>query len=318
MYFCGRHNLDIRMNFAKERIKAHNKWPKLTPFKAEEKFETVLADLGTVPFRPIILGENDHPDCQRCVGHLLDALEAMPKRPDLAFDACFRILDLIGTPLYPNSKLKGLCQGLPTQLIAADNHNWNAILDQLTNSMPLRTLEFLAKRLLTAPRDNDSLNKRAKHAFGQNFHDAFLNKFAPYGTDGKRPAVFDSEIIKKAALLLKLYLSGKKGTRPQVATKSALDLASLANVPDARRRTEVILSLLLFMTRNERAHGNSISPFRTSKATVSRYQSYYFIMLSAYVFALALMNIKFQVCDFSVILAGCMDNITIQKQLFES
>lgn len=304
------------MNYAKERIKAHNNWPEKRPFKAEQAFEDALKRFDGVPFKPVALADNENPEYQRCVGHLLDALEAMPRRPDIAFDACFRVIDHIGAPLFPKKGLTGVAQGLPSRLQAADTSNWQAIVDHLTQSMPLRTLEYLAKRLLHAPTNNEYLHKRAAHAFGASFYGEFLNKFAPAAPAGQPPMPIADETIKKASLLLKLYLSGKKGTGSNATFHSALDLTKQSNVPDLRRRTEVLLSLLLFMTRNERAHGNTISPFRTSKATISRYQSYYFIMIVGYVFSLSLLHLQFQVCDFEKILLGCIENTELQRRFF--
>lgn len=310
------------MDFAKERVSAHNNWPLKNAFKAEAMFEKkLLTDGAQVPFQPIKIEAGKDPDYQRCVGHLLDALDELPHRPDYAFDHFFRTIDIAGSPLFLGKGLKGICQKLSDSLLAADRANWEEIIDKLCAAIPLRTYELLAKRLLAAPPTdssggNEALYKRATAAFGSSFHTAFIQKFT---RDSGGQLIVDptNATRQNAAKLLKLYMSGKKGTRLKAASDPALDLTKQQNVPSHRRRSEVLLSLLLFTLRNERAHGNTISPFRTSKATLERYQSYYFIMLASYVYALGLLHIRFNCAVPGAILAGLQGNIDMQRAFFD-
>lgn len=308
------------MNFSNERIRAHNDWPTDIRFKAEDAFRSRLLERNSkVPFEPMQLTFSDDPDYQRCIGHLLDALDQMPSRPDYALDHFFRIIDIVGTSIPIGNAIKGVVQGAAQRLLVDDRASWERIIDALCTAMPLRTHEFLAKRLLSAsilPPGKDGLHKRALHTLGSNFHPAFITK---YTTDKSGCLITDESKFDwaSAGKLLKLYLSGKPSTRMKAASTQALDLSKLSNVPDYRRRSEVLTSLLLFQIRNERAHGAIISPFRTSKATIVRYQSYYFSMLISYVYALGIMNLKFNCIIPSEILTGCLKNIQIQKDFFD-
>lgn len=75
------------MNSQDQRIQAHNNWPKREEFKAERAFRDRLASKGgDAPFKPISLGKDTDKTYHVCIGHFLDALEALPNRPDQFFD----------------------------------------------------------------------------------------------------------------------------------------------------------------------------------------------------------------------------------------
>ena len=310
------------MNFARARIEAHNQWPKITQFQGEEKFARQLSlNGGVAPFQPIPISTNDDHEYQRCVGHFLDALDQIPNRPDYAFDHFYRVIDKGGSALFPDQGNKGIAQGLGKKFLAHNRLLWESVIDSLCISMPLRTLEFLAKRVLAAeplaPEPNKALHNRAQNAFGQRFHSAFIRK---YTCNELGFPIADAANASRtdAAKLLKLYMSGKAGTRTKTGVDPALDLTAPTNVPDHARRFEVMLSLLLFTIRNERAHGITISPFRTSKSSIDRYESYYYTMLLAYVVSLGVLEFRFSCVTPSDLLDGCITNIQIQKSFFSA
>lgn len=306
---------ESRLNFANERVKAHNNWPTKTLFKGEIKFEQRLKDTGYSPFTPISIQPNTDPEFQRCVGHLLDALEEIPRRPDFAFDHFYRIIDITGSHFHTGGN-KGICQNMPETLLKLDSPNWKSIIDTICLAMPLRTYELLAKRLLTASIEKTPLHKRAEHAFGARFHNAFVRK---YSLDSKGQPLMTAPDVNRhsAAKLLKLYMSGTVGMRAKAASDPALDFTNTRNVADHRRRSEVLMSLLLFTVRNERTHGAIISPFRTSKVTMDRYESYYFIMLISYIYALGLLSARFSCTTPEKILIGARENIKLHQDFFK-
>ncbi|MBX6507909.1 hypothetical protein BTW15_21950 [Pseudomonas syringae pv. tomato] len=315
------------MDFKGRRVEAHNNWPEMTEFRAEIEFKDKLSKLNSLlPFKPIPLGSNGDPDYQRCVGHLIDGLDALPQRPDYFFDHCFKVIDLSKEAVASKTGIRGVMEKLPGALLKIDHTQWESIVDCLATAIPRVTVDFLAKRLLEAPGILDSQNKlkeRATKCLGENFYSAYCGKYlnpiiesGKTERDGKRPFTFH-ENITKAGSLLRLYLSGKAGSRIEAATVAALDIR---NTPiKAEKRMQVLLSLLLFTIRNERAHGNVISPFRTSKAKFERYESYYYIMLVAYVFALGSLIVRFPNNSVSSeqVLKGCIENIELQKGFFQ-
>lgn len=309
------------MNFKKERVNSHNNWPNISAFKAEAAFSNrLIAQAGKTPFEPIPVGQDTNADFQRCVSHFLDGLDALPRRPDYLFDHSFRVIDLVGSTLFPKKGIKGIVQGLGNSLLKSGQADWEAITDLLGQAIPIRTCELLAKRILTATdpqnKDHKAMSERASNCLGAQRYAEFIDKFT--STSGAPPTTFvSSKNIQDAGSFIKLYLSGVQGTRTKAASHATLDLTKKANLPTHNNRIELLLSVLLFTLRNERAHGDAISPFRTSKATLERYQSYYFITLTSYVFALGSMQLKqWKGVSSGAIRTGCAANISLQQAFF--
>jgi hypothetical protein len=311
------------MDFKEARVATHNNWPKRIYFKAEELFKDKLdRNQGRIPFQPIVLNSDDDPEYQRFVGHLIDGLEALPFRPDYLFDHCFRIIDCGADQFFPKKGIKGIVQGLASLLLKESRHDWVMIIDALCTEMPLHTRQYLVKRMCSAYSDTDDDSKlvkeRISECIGTSFYGAFVDKFC---SDGKgNLARIPSGVSNiNATKFLKLYLSGKTGTRTKKASHIPLDLTKDKNVPSENRRIEFLLSILLFTMRNERAHGEVLSPFRTSKASIERYESYYYSMLTAYIFALGVMQLrKFGGVNGASILQCCQANLNLQKAFFSA
>jgi hypothetical protein len=310
------------LDFKGERVNVHNEWPKRVEFKAETQFKARLElNDHAAPFKTVILDSSNDVAYQICVGHLVDGLEALPFRPDYMFDHCFRIIDERGKLLFPKKGIKGVVEGLGTKLLRASFTDWSDTIDILGKNIPLMTCRYIAKRICVAKIGIDDQSKqvakRAEHGLGSTFYSEFVDKFGRNDQGNISSNMLDVN-FNQAASFLKLYMSGAKGTKKGLSTQSSLDLTKIANVPTNNQRIEVILSLLLFTMRNERAHGGILSPFITSKATLKRYESYYFAMLASYIFSLGVMQLYgFGGLDGAKIKDCCNANTTLQKSFFQ-
>lgn len=310
------------MDFRGERVIAHNEWPKRVEFKAEKQFKAKLEHNGhAAPFKTIILDSSNDMPYQICVGHLVDGLEALPFRPDYMFDHCFQVIDERGKLLFPRQGIKGVVQGLASRLLRASCADWRDIIDTLGKHIPLMTCRYIAKRICVANVGTDDQSKlladRAENCLGPTFYNQFVDKFGR-NDDGNVSIDMSDVNFNKAASFLKLYLSGAKGTKNRSSTHSSLDLTKDVNVATHHKRIEIILSLLLFTMRNERAHGGVLSPFITSKATLERYESYYFAMLASYIFSLGVMQLHgFGGLDGTKIKDCCNANLHLQSSFFQ-
>lgn len=310
------------MDFKKERVDCHNKFPQRVDFKAEVKFRNRLnSNNGFSPFKPIQFEYNNDVVFQTCMGHLIDGLEFLPFRPDYMFDHCFKVIDEAGCFLFRGKGIKGIAQGLGVKLLNKSKAEWEEIINILGQNIPLMTCRFIVKNLCEAhfkiDNNSEQLVKRAKTCFGTSLYNEFMDKFA-IDDDGIASGNVSIERIEKASSFLKLYLSGKKATKNRNNTlNSQLDLNKEQNLPTANQRIELILSLLLFHMRNERAHGSVISPFKTSKSSLNRYQSYYYAMLCSYIFCLGILHLRgFGILGAEKIKECCKDNIDMQNKFF--
>ncbi|MGY3885662.1 hypothetical protein [Aeromonas aquatica] len=310
------------MDFKKERVHCHNKFPELVQFKAEIKFKDKLYRAKSItPFSPIQLGYGDDATYQTCIGHLIDGLEFLPYRPDYMFDHCFKIIDEAGSFFFPNKGIKGIVQELPNRLLNHERACWESIINILGANIPLMTCRFLVKRICEAHFLTDSnshqLSERAAHCFGRQFYIDFIQRFA-IDNNNQTTGNISSERINKGASFLKLYLSGKKGTQaPSNTSYKFLDLTKSANLPSPNQRIEFLLSLLLFNMRNERSHGAVLSPFKTSRSSLERYKSYYYAMLCTYTFCLGTLDLRgFGSLSGDKIKICTENNLQLQKTFF--
>lgn len=311
---------EARMDFKGRRVNAHNTWPVSAEFRAEVEFrERLGTSLGSAIFRPAQLADNADAVYQKCVAHFIDGLDALPQRPDYYFDHCFRVLDVLKkTIAHPDKGLSGVAANLPAKLLILDQNSWTQIANSFGAAIPRVTIDFLAKRLLSTYRTNDEelklLRKRAIDILGAQFYEEFCKKFTNDNLGNPLPSF--TKNIPAAGSLMRLYLSGQPGTRGKKASHPVLDVR--LNPISAPKRLQVLLSLLLFTVRNERAHGAILSPFRSSKAKLERYESYYYIMLTAYIFALGSLAYQFpnkSICS-SDILMILQSNIALQANIF--
>lgn len=310
------------MDFKKSRVDAHNQWPNVVKFNAIVAFEERLRACAA-PFSPVLIGHDSDVEYQKYVGHLIDGVESLPHRPDYMFDHCFKIIDQIGKIYFQGKGIKGTCQGIYTKISAAQNQQWTTIIDLLCQNIPTTVLYWLSKRLFDAAKLTDAeakqLAKRVDECTKGNNFLAFLGKKFFYdAAGGCFYSAFPEQNKNKIISFLRIYLSGSVATNhPQMSTPSPLDLTQPKNILTTEQRAEVLLSWVLFVARNERAHGKIISPFRTSHASLERYQSYYYMMLVCYIFAIgAIQTTGKGGITTQQIMTVCQDNINSQCSFF--
>ncbi|NEG69002.1 hypothetical protein GQQ18_20705 (plasmid) [Pantoea agglomerans] len=284
------------MDFKMARLNAYHKWPQRTEFKAEQKFDSCLEkNDNKVPLEVAILGKPSNNNQSIYIGHYLDGLEALPRRPDYMFDHCFRVIDSASKIRYAKKGLKGIAQGLGKELVKADPAHWKVITDSLCHNLPAPTLMYIVKRMCESyiPQNDTSkqFNGRVIECTGGKFYDEFIKKFSIDENKNITPTP-SGKLLQSASSFMRLYLSGAVGTKKRKNVAQALDLTNPNNVPSDAKRIEFLMSIWLFTMRNERAHGSALSPFKTSKSSLERYESYYFAMLACYIFSLGALSIS--------------------------
>ncbi|WP_067707683.1 hypothetical protein [Erwinia sp. ErVv1] len=317
-------------DFKKQRVDCHNNFPNRVLFKTEEKFHKLIEkNNGSTPFKPIKLNYDTDKTFQTCVGHLGDGLEFLPYRPDYMFDHCFKVVDEAGKSHFNSSSgVKGIVQGIGEKLLAAEKKDWSDIISSLCSVLPVITARFIVKRIfeseeirIASPRDKKaSLAKRAKACFNSQQYEKFIDKYIFKEKEGKR--VYCKELAENpkvqlnAAKFIIMLLNDMEGKKIKSNYKE-LDLTIASNHIPINKKSEFITSVILYNIRNERAHGSTLSPFRTSKSDISRYQGYYFSMLCTYIFSLGLFQLRnYGGISASEIKSCCIKNVSLQKDFF--
>lgn len=314
--------MEFIVDFKAARLNAYHQWPAKSKFKAEEKFDDCLklSDDST-PLKTATIGLPLDNRESIYVGHYLDGLDALPYRPDYMFDHSFKVIDNSSQGRYFGVGLKGVTQGLGTELIASAPSQWKTITDYLCKHIPTPTLMFIVKRMCSSygakkGTKNYQFAGRVNDWIDQKRYAEFINKFS---IDDNSNVVLlpDGKRLESACSFLRLYLSGTPASKKRPGTPKTLDMTDTKNIPTLTKRLEFILSIWLFTMRNERAHGTALSPFRTSKASIERYESYYYSMLAAYILSLGALSISApHLIKASEIEICCITNTQLQNDFF--
>lgn len=289
------------------RIRYHNEWPERFFFPAEKKFESKMRAAGLAQGLvavPLQLS-NDH-QFQFYLGYLIDALDMLPMRPDLAFEHIWKALDAeffvvqaeIGN--QNASRFDGFVDTVLNDSSAA------GAFKEYIQLTPHQTCEYAAKRVIQASaatdRNSEILLNRAKQSLGEQFIVALTSKY-PAGANGK-PSPADQ---RKAGRLLKLVFGGEEVELKGVKFSFSQD--SL---------TKFLVKVVLANSRNERFHGSVFPPFRSSSAKLSTYAHAYFLLHLSY----SLLLEVFLYRNYGVVAAGHVKdgikhNANLFKLLFE-
>jgi len=303
------------------RIASHNGWPVITKTKAETDFSDLLdANPGLQVLIPYPFDGIDDNDFHRHLGMLIDGLEMLPKRPDHAFDFFFRAVDELSQMMTGKTKITDAVESLGPRVCGslATHDAWKSFINLFSGKLPTPTARFMAQRVLDAYGvKKDPIRPRAERLFGEqrykDFHQRFRGRFAVEDSKGLAGGANNAGVFLK-------HLVSQRAARPVGSGDQSyptLDLADPSNIFDEPKALSAMMSLAAFTSRNERFHGSSLSPFRSSKASLSTYAGYYFEMLFVYTLAVGLMIELFDGCgDVDAWMINMNENIVKLDKLF--
>lgn len=253
------------------RIQYNNKWPSKFLFPAEQQLKKVLDENNVQQaFIPAKLAHSTDHEFHSLLGHFLEGLDQLPYRPDVAFDAIwkaldaefFRVKDEVSAPQH-ESRFESFLNKVTT-----DQNTCKAFLP-LADVIPMQTCEFAAKRILkskaTPDQHSEAFLKRVKGCFGDALYTSFISKYEPMWVTSPEEAQRKSgAFLRKLVLGNEMDINGGKYTLSKEKTASFL------------------VSIVLPQFRNERFHGTTFPPFRSSAAKLKTYAHGYFILQVAY------------------------------------
>lgn len=305
----------------KARIASHNGWPVIIKTKAETQFSKLLdGNPGLQVLTPYpFIAVNDK-NFHRHIGMLIDGLEMLPERPDHAFDFFFRAVDELSQQITGKNKITDAVESLGPRVCGnlGAAESWKLFVNIFSEKLPLPTARFMAQRVLSAYVDRtDPVRPRAERLFGQQRYADIHQKFVGRFSGGEIAKL--AEGANNAGVFLK-HLVSRRTVRDVAARDDSypsLDLTESKNIFDEPKALWAMMSLAAFTSRNERFHGSSLSPFRSSKASLSTYASYYFEMLFVYTLAVGLMIELFTGCgDVDAWMTNMNANISKLDKMF--
>ena len=289
------------------RVKYHNDWPAKFSFPAEQKFMAKMQADGLAQglVAVSLKFSNDH-QIQFYLGYLIDALDMLPMRPDLAFEHIWKALDaefFIVQAEIGNQRASRFDEFVDKVL--ADANTAGAFIDYIRLT-PYQTCEYSATRVIQAFVASDKklrvLLNRARQSLGVDFISALATKY-PAGSNGK-PSPADQ---RKAGRLLKMVFAG---TEEELGgAKFSFSQVEL---------TKFLVKVVLANSRNERFHGSVFPPFRSSSAKLSTYAHAYFLLPLSYSLLLEVFLYReYGVVSPESVKVGIQHNANLFKLLFK-
>lgn len=231
------------------------------------------------------------------VGHILDCLDSLPRRPDAAFDCLYKVIDQNLTP-FERPNTSRIISAVDS-LFEAEPAYWSAIVELLSTNIPQQTADYAAERILEChifsnPPHSNEMKKRAKRSIGTRRYDQLCRKFLVPNPQNAALLELPYQKMRDAGLLLgKMFRQKAPLNRAKASTStpgSLLDLSLQANVLSPREKLRVLMEICVATYRHERFHGEAFSPFRSSKATLKTYAHAYYLLLVTYLVILGLLQ----------------------------
>jgi hypothetical protein len=233
-----------------------------SPYPAESALIERLAAKPGKMFYPYPFPYTEDDDYHYHLAFLVEAVELLPLKIDLSFDAVWRAFEsyYASRVVAPKPfKLGDEAPDLAALIDRQPEHDLN--LNQLLSNIPSQCCEYLAKRVFrewrVAGTDYQKIWNRLNNPAGR--HSSVITLLTKMAEKYNAPNMTDAE-RRKAAMLLRLALSGTEVD--VLGTKIALPRAE---------RISFLFNALLYTFRNDRFHGSMQPPFKSSVGTLHTY-----------------------------------------------
>jgi hypothetical protein len=289
----------ISEKFRKLRIDRVNNWsPRLKPqeydflFPIEKSFleriETKLTSLNKEVFNSLIYPYELDRDYHIYISYFIEALDVMPLKMDLSFDFSWKGLEFYMGKAYEMHK--GATITNVSDLIKYSKNNYwftiintnNGLLQQVEDFfevIPSQSYEYLAKRMLdnysiVNPRSNKLYTRLAmtNGIVDVKIDNLLKDLFVKYGS------LTDGDSTRKVGRIMYKLLLGETITLPDSIDGNSTNQYNL----DIKEKIDILVNGLLYTYRNERFHGNTFSPFKSSKASLQTYSHAHYLFLWSY------------------------------------
>lgn len=283
------------------RVSNHNNWPVVELFPCERE---LLERMGRHNIQQIFVtatlvpNDGDEP-FNAAVGHILDCLDSLPKRPDAAFDSLYKVIDQ-NLNAFSKPNTSRMCSLVDAFFQAAPN-DWTTITETLASNIPQQTADYAASRALDChifsnPPHTEEMKKRAKRSLGPLRYKEFCDKFLVANPQNPNTFYLPYNNRRNAGRLMRLLfrqetvITRNASQLSASATPSLLDLTVQANILQPKQKLQSLLEVCLSTYRHERFHGEAFSPFRSSKAKLKTYAHAYYMLMVSYVVVLGMLH----------------------------
>jgi hypothetical protein len=258
-----------------------------------------------VPF-PFVYTDND--DYHYHLAFMVEAVELLPLKMDLAFDSSWRAFESYYKRCVNGGngfKLQNIAPALGVNLDASAHISTE--LDRLLSSTPVQSCEYFTQRILRdwqiAGTDYQRIWNRLTIPAGKHptFELLLPEIAAKYSAPNPTPGD-----MRKASTLMRLVLKGD-----EVNLKG-----KLFRVPRSER-ISFLLNALLYTFRNDRFHGNVQPPFKSSLGTLKTYaHAHYCLIWAHFLFLYLISSVQPAFVPLDLLASNTGDNLRAFETLY--
>jgi tetratricopeptide (TPR) repeat protein len=282
-------------DFKKMRIEYINNWPISEKFPFEKEYEDLINNFEKEKklFSPMLYSYSTDREYNIAISFLIDALDMLPNYPNFAFEFVFKAVDIYSEKLY--ATIPQLTQRLQNLVdcemtILSSNTDFLKVVEKLFKEIPNSTCQYLYARLLDEYDESKAIYDQSGKC------KQIIGRLVKRGNDVNQY----SNLAKILEYACKKYkydpdnYSGsiRKGSRFifNVFTKEEINIDGGIVKVNSSDKLNLWINGILFTMRNDRAHGDGISSFKSSLTSLKTYAHNYFCFLSVYIFLSAMLE----------------------------
>lgn len=220
-----------------------------------------------------------NPELNKIHSCYLDFFEELPFRPDVGFDLLWRSLEslirLFNRDVWRNSSdnIQTIFKRISDETIASSlngSYAYKMAAENLLRIIPISTCRFLFVRIfiereIRTANQFPFIKDRAKSVLGEEVYDALVKRFLTEEGIPKENHYQGARLLKKMLAGESFHIGEKDFTPLNLST-----------------RLHAVISLVLYTSRCERFHGDNFSHFKSDRASIKTYGSWYWLLLSTY------------------------------------
>ena len=243
-------------------------------FPLEKELQKRLSGIGYDLFLPIKVKAIEDKDYNIKLSYLIDALAQLPRAMDIAFDFIWRGYEKSLKDIYPNDNITKQVQ--KETIAYGSDPDIVMIAKEFIEILPMQTWEFVVKSFKDSWNPSVNMNSQKgliKRTFyignRSNEQVNLINMYNSFGN--KYFTNYNAKEHRNAACFFKRYFKGQ-----------TMSIGSDSYRTNDLEKCIILFNCLLYEFRNTRTHAVAISPFKSSKATISTFMHCHIVFLITY------------------------------------
>jgi hypothetical protein len=266
---------------SKVRLQRHNQYkgwqlsevPMDSVFPAEAALAQRIRETGDELFAPYQFSFHEDDAYHYHLAFLVEAVELLPLKIDLAFDAIWRAFESLYAKQLPPPmafKLGDIAPSFAGQIEATSEHD--ILLNRLLEMIPVQSCEYIAQRIFRTWNQPQSDYQKIWNRLENppNNHNEIKDLLGRVATKYAAPNFVHGD-ERKAAMLLRLVIQG-----------SEVEVGGVRITVPRAQRISFLLNALLYTFRNDRFHGSMQPPFKSSIGTIRTYAHVHYCFIWAH------------------------------------